>query len=112
MIPAITHSPTYPDYKDTIFVMMPLPSPGIFINIMEIIYGVISSRKRMPMPVIGHTPGADLRRLVHMPEGGTDMGDKGKKDKGKKEQRKKAQLNPKEKRKSKKEKKNQVPSAV
>jgi len=38
-------------------------------------------------------------------KGETDMGDKGKKDKGKKEQQKKAQLNPKEKRKSKKEKK-------
>ena len=34
------------------------------------------------------------------------MGDKGKKDKGKKEQRKKARLNPKEKRKLKKDKKN------
>ena len=33
------------------------------------------------------------------------MGDKGKKDKGKKEQQKKAQLNPKEKRRLKKEKK-------
>ena len=39
-------------------------------------------------------------------QGETDMGDKGKKDKGKKEQQKKAQLNPKEKRKMKKEKKN------
>ena len=38
-------------------------------------------------------------------QGETDMGDKGKKDKGKKEQQKKAQLNPKEKRKLKKEKK-------
>ena len=37
--------------------------------------------------------------------GGRDMGDKGKKDKGKREQQKKAQLNPKEKRKVKKEKK-------
>ncbi len=35
-----------------------------------------------------------------------DMGDKGKKDKGKREQQKKAVLNPKEKRKLKKEKKN------
>ncbi len=34
------------------------------------------------------------------------MGDKGKKDKGKREQQKKAQLNPKDKRKLKKEKKN------
>ena len=34
------------------------------------------------------------------------MGDKGKKDKGKKEQQKKAKLNPKEKRRLKKEKKN------
>ncbi len=34
------------------------------------------------------------------------MGDKGKKDKGKKEQQKKARLNPKEKRKLKKDKKN------
>jgi hypothetical protein len=39
-------------------------------------------------------------------QGETDMGDKGKKDKGKREQQKKAQLNPKEKRKLKKEKKN------
>jgi len=38
-------------------------------------------------------------------QGGTDMGDKGKKDKGKREQQKKAVLNPKEKRKLKKEKK-------
>ena len=38
-------------------------------------------------------------------QGETDMGDKGKKDKGKREQQKKAQLNPKEKRKLKKEKK-------
>ena len=38
-------------------------------------------------------------------QGETDMGDKGKKDKGKKEQQKNAQLSPKEKRKSKKEKK-------
>jgi len=38
-------------------------------------------------------------------QGGTDMGDKGKKDKGKKEQQKKAHLNLKEKRKLKKEKK-------
>jgi hypothetical protein len=37
-------------------------------------------------------------------QGETDMGDKGKKDKGKREQQKKAQLNPKEKRKLKKEK--------
>ena len=34
------------------------------------------------------------------------MGDKGKKDKGKREQQKKARLNPKEKRKLKREKKN------
>jgi hypothetical protein len=41
------------------------------------------------------------------------MGDKGKKDKGKKEQQKKAKLNPKEKRKLKKEKKNkQLPSGI
>ncbi len=39
-------------------------------------------------------------------KGETDMGDKGKKDKGKREQQKKAQLNPKDKRKLKKEKKN------
>ncbi len=38
--------------------------------------------------------------------GGIDMGDKGKKDKGKREQQKKAKLNPKEKRKLKREKKN------
>jgi hypothetical protein len=38
-------------------------------------------------------------------QGETDMGDKGKKDKGKREQQKKAVLNPKEKRKLKKEKK-------
>ena len=38
-------------------------------------------------------------------EGETDMGDKGKKDKGKREIQKKAQVNPKEKRKLKKEKK-------
>ena len=36
------------------------------------------------------------------------MGDKGKKDKGKREQRKKAQLNPKEKRKLKREKNNTI----
>jgi len=39
--------------------------------------------------------------------GECDMGDKGKRDKGKREQQKKAQLNPKEKRRLKKEKKNQ-----
>ena len=39
-------------------------------------------------------------------QGETDMGDKGKKDKGKREQQKKALLNPKEKRRLKKEKKN------
>jgi hypothetical protein len=38
-------------------------------------------------------------------QGETDMGDKGQKDKGKREQQKKALLNPKEKRKLKKEKK-------
>jgi len=38
-------------------------------------------------------------------QGEIDMGDKGKRDKGKREQQKKAQLNPKEKRKLKKEKK-------
>jgi hypothetical protein len=38
-------------------------------------------------------------------QGERDMGDKGKRDKGKREQQKKAQLNPKEKRKLKKEKK-------
>jgi hypothetical protein len=38
-------------------------------------------------------------------QGETDMGDKGKRDKGKREQQKKAQLNPKEKRKLKKDKK-------
>jgi hypothetical protein len=38
-------------------------------------------------------------------QGERDMGDKGKKDKGKREQQKKAQLNPKEKRKLKREKK-------
>ena len=38
-------------------------------------------------------------------QGEIDMGEKGKKDKGKREQQKKAQLNPKEKRKLKKEKK-------
>jgi len=38
-------------------------------------------------------------------QGETDMGDKGKRDKGKRQQQKKAQLNPKEKRKLKKEKK-------
>ena len=38
-------------------------------------------------------------------QGEKDMGDKGKKDKGKREQQKQAQLNPKEKRKLKKEKK-------
>jgi hypothetical protein len=38
-------------------------------------------------------------------QGETDMGDKGKKDKGKRELQKKALLNPKEKRKLKKEKK-------
>jgi len=39
-------------------------------------------------------------------QGETGMGDKGKRDKGKREQQKKALLNPKEKRKLKKEKKN------
>jgi hypothetical protein len=49
---------------------------------------------------------ANLSRGVRdITQGETDMGDKGKKDKGKKEQQKKAQLNPKEKRKLKKEKK-------
>ncbi|MFC1896898.1 hypothetical protein ACFL0Q_09650 [Thermodesulfobacteriota bacterium] len=38
-------------------------------------------------------------------KGGIEMGDKGKKDKGRREQQKKAQLNPKEKRKLKREKK-------
>ncbi len=47
-----------------------------------------------------HSPG----QFTFKP-GETDMGDKGKKDKGKREQQKKAQLNPKEKRKLKKEKK-------
>lgn len=42
----------------------------------------------------------------HFKQGETDMGDKGKKDKGKRELQKKAQLNPKEKRRLKKEKKN------
>jgi hypothetical protein len=41
----------------------------------------------------------------HFKKGDMDMGDKGKKDKGKREDQKKAQLNPKEKRKLKKEKK-------
>jgi hypothetical protein len=45
-------------------------------------------------------------------QGETDMGDKGKRDKGKREQQKKAQLSPQEKRKLKKEKKKQTPSAV
>jgi len=45
--------------------------------------------------------------LFTFKQGETDMGDKGKKDKGKKEQQKKAVLNPKEKRKLRKEKKNQ-----
>ncbi len=46
-------------------------------------------------------------------QGETDMGDRGKKDKGNKEQQKKSVLNPKEKRKMKKEKKNHYrPSAV
>ena len=43
--------------------------------------------------------------LITFKQGETDMADKGKKDKGKREQQKKAQLNPKEKRKLKKEKK-------
>jgi len=38
-------------------------------------------------------------------QGEIDMGDKGKKDKGKREQQKKSQINPKDKRKLKKEKK-------
>jgi len=42
--------------------------------------------------------------LFKFKQGETDMGDKGKKDIGKREQKKKAQLNPKEKRKLKKEK--------
>ncbi len=56
-------------------------------------------------------PNTEFRR--HPPaqftfkQGGKVMGEKGKKDKGKREQQKKAQLNPKEKRKLKKEKKNQ-----
>jgi len=44
--------------------------------------------------------------IIIFKEGKTDMGDKGKKDKGKREQQKKAVLNPKEKRKLKREKKN------
>ncbi len=55
-------------------------------------------------------PRMGLRRQspaqVIFKEGGTDMGDKGRRDKGKKEQHKKAQMDPKEKRKLKKEKKN------
>ena len=43
--------------------------------------------------------------ITQSEKGETDMGDGGKKNKGKKEQQKKAQLNPKEKRKLKKEKK-------
>jgi hypothetical protein len=46
-----------------------------------------------------------LMLTVSIPiRGETRMGDKGKKDKGKREQQKKAQVNPKEKRKLKKEK--------
>ncbi|GAI06858.1 unnamed protein product [marine sediment metagenome] len=44
--------------------------------------------------------------IIVVPQGETDMGDKGKKDKGKREKQKKALLNPKEKRRLKKEKKN------
>ncbi|MEA3385912.1 MAG: hypothetical protein U9Q89_05610 [Thermodesulfobacteriota bacterium] len=62
--------------------------------------------------LIGHCQGqAEKAHLastfvtIIFKQGETDMGDKGKKDKGKREQQKKAQLNPKEKRKSKKEKK-------
>ncbi len=42
---------------------------------------------------------------THFKKGETEMGDKGKKDKGKREQQKKAKLDPKEKRKLKREKK-------
>ena len=49
---------------------------------------------------------ATVRHKFTFQQGETDMGDKGKKDKGKREHQKKAQLNPKEKRKLKKEKKN------
>ncbi len=56
------------------------------------------SRKR-------HADLTELRGTFVCNHGATDMGDKGRKDKGKKEQQKKAQLNPKEKRKLKKEKK-------
>ena len=47
----------------------------------------------------------DVPKQSPFKQGETDMGEKGKKDKGKREQQKKAQLNPKEKRKLKKEKK-------
>jgi hypothetical protein len=51
--------------------------------------------------------GAIYRTLLnYFNLGESDMGDSGKKDKGKKENQKKALLNPKEKRKLKKEKKN------
>jgi len=43
--------------------------------------------------------------IVWQRKGETDMGDKGKRDKGKREQQKKALLNPKEKRRLKREKK-------
>jgi len=50
-------------------------------------------------------PSAGTFVIIIFKQGETDMGDKGKKDKGKREQQKKAQLNPKEKRKTKNEKK-------
>ena len=51
--------------------------------------------------------GFEIRQMAEstFKKGKTAMGDKGKKDKGKKEQQKKALLNPKEKRKQKREKK-------
>ena len=52
------------------------------------------------------TGGQDISQDVFS-EGETAMGDRGKKDKGQKEQKKKPILDPKEKRKLKREKKNQ-----
>jgi hypothetical protein len=48
--------------------------------------------------------GSSQREIPDSRRGETNMGDKGKKDKGKREDQKKALLNPKEKRKAKKEK--------
>ena len=71
-------------------------------SINNISHTIINGLSKRPIPLIRISTPAQFT----FKQGETDMGDKGKKDKGKKEQQKKAQLNPKEKRKLKKEKKN------